>query len=350
MIVNQIYRVAVASLALLVSASAFSEDGDRWFRIELLVFAHESPQTTEQWQSTPKLVYPGAARFLVDPQLVADNLSQHHAQSNVDDFGRQVLTLLPEPGSLAAQEASIRAEQAAAQSLATTPAEPGDPNTPIPAVDEELELLPMPFIALPSSQQEFRGKAAYMQRSGRYRTLFHETWVQPVADEERALPIILDRSGDTGQWPLLQGSVKFYLSRYLHLQTNLWLNTKGEYLPGVWQMPAPPLGPPSLVIEALPEPEVADNREQWSDTTTVADLVPEGELAAETSLVTEDIGPIYPFRHAVLMQQDRRMRSTEVHYIDHPLLGVVTKISPITKDELESMALAEAASTGNQSQ
>ncbi len=35
------------------------------------------------------------------------------------------------------------------------------------------------------------------------------------------------------------------------------------------------------------------------------------------------------------------MRSTEVHYIDHPLLGVVVKLTPLTGVELEAMARAE---------
>ena len=38
------------------------------------------------------------------------------------------------------------------------------------------------------------------------------------------------------------------------------------------------------------------------------------------------------------------MRSTEVHYIDHPRLGVVIKITPLTEEDLELMASAEVAS------
>ena len=95
-----------------------------------------------------------------------------------------------------------------------------------------------------------------MQRTGYDRTLFHETWVQPVEAEQQALPLIIDRSGDSEDWPRLQGSVKLHLSRYLHIETRLWLNTQGEYLPGEWRMPAPPFGPVSVFVEA-PEPEPA---------------------------------------------------------------------------------------------
>ena len=89
-----------------------------------------------------------------------------------------------------------------------------------------------------------------MQRAGGYRTLFHERWVQPVASEGKAIPIVIDRSGDRGDWPVLQGSVKIHISRFLHLETKLWLNTRGEYFPdNAWRMPAPPLGPPAVIVE-----------------------------------------------------------------------------------------------------
>ena len=51
-----------------------------------------------------------------------------------------------------------------------------------------------------------------------------------------------------------------------------------------------------------------------------------------------EAGPVYPYRHAVLVQQKRRMRSNEVHYIDHPLLGAVIKFTPVTADDLAAIA------------
>jgi hypothetical protein len=336
LIQNPQYRLttgALAALALLLASPAFAQD--RWWRVELLIFSHESAQTSEQWNPTPNLAYPSAARFLVEPERVENNIGQHHADSVVDKFGRQILTMLPEPDAPGATPGS-------GNSGASGVDIPRDPNTPAIApleqTGEQITLLPTPFVALPSAQLEFRGKAAYMQRSGKYRTLFHQIWAQPVSDQANALPIILDRSGDTGEWPRLQGSIKLYLSRYLHLETNLWLNTPGDYLPGVWQMPPPPLGPPSLIIEELPEPELADLTGEWSSEAEQPSL-PEG--AEGLPLPEEDLGPVYPYRHAVLLQQERRMRSTEVHYIDHPMLGVVAKLTPLTAADLEAMRQAE---------
>jgi hypothetical protein len=200
---------------------------------------------------------------------------------------------------------------------------------------------PTPWIARPAREREFRGKAAYMQRTGRYQTLFHETWLQPMAGDADSIPIVIDRSGDQQDWPQLQGSVRLYLSRYLHIETNLWLNTDGSYIPGSWAMPAPPLGPVSLiVIEPEPEQEVELGAEQ--SMLSADSLFDAPEDAAEGPLdANEPPGPMYPWRHAVALTEKRRMRSEEVHYLDHPMLGLVVKLTPLTEEELEALAAAE---------
>jgi hypothetical protein len=335
---------AVACLALLAASSALAKE-DRWFRVELLVFSHESKQAAEQWEPTPTLAYPGAARFLVEPQRIKNNLAQHHADSVVDEFGRQILTILPKTGTRNLPRVSDNAttDIPLAGGGASSGVGQAAPNTTTTAEGQSALLRPTPFVALPGSQREFRGKAAYMQRSGQYQTLFHQTWVQPVPGQAAALPIVLDRSGDTGQWTRLQGTITLYLSRYLHLETNLWLNTQGEYLAGDWRMPAPPLGPPSLIIEELPVPQ--NNPTTWGSADQQASTVPGAEI--DLTELEVDTGPVYPYRHAILLQQKRRMRSTEVHYIDHPRLGVVVKLTPVTADELETMALAEAGTASD---
>ncbi len=104
-------------------------------------------------------------------------------------------------------------------------------------------------------------------------------------------------------------------------------------------MPAPPLSPTSLVLVepplllplsgipdrpgypagAQPAPEAAVDAAEEKD----ADQEPAAE-------------PRYPYRHAVKLEQQRRMRSNEVHYIDHPLLGIVIKLTPLDEDDLGS--------------
>lgn len=320
----------VHTLALLTALPAAlpalgqNTDSERWFRVELMIFSHEnaSAGSAERWDPAPQLAYPETGRFLIDEEQVEKNLQAYpDGDSVVDARGVQTITLPAE---------TTPATDIPRQQATDTGAE--DP-TGLPANAEELApLTPAAFTPRPLSELEFRGKAAYMQRTGRFKTLFHQTWLQPMRDEAQALPIIIDRSGDEQSWPRLQGSVKFYLSRYLHIQTNLWLNTPGDYLPAQWTMPAPPMGPPSLIVVEPPS-SASENFYDMSPAPTIDD----------TGMPVEvESGPIYPWRHAILMDQKRRMRSTEVHYIDHPMLGVVVKILPLTTEELEDIALADA--------
>ena len=266
---------------------------DTWYQVELIVFSHPAGNDAEQWDATPNLAYPSASRLLADEVSTPVVISQP--------------------------------EQAA-------------PTAP---------LQPAAFTILPSSQQALRNKAAAIQRSSRYQILFHEAWNQQMTDQANALPIVLDRSGDGGAWPELQGTIKLYVARYLYLETNLWLNTRGEYLPGSWRMPAPPIGPSSLIFEA-PEPELELELEQPQRETITAD--PAIDLESQrvpSTLITitkraETLEPIYPFRHAVRLHQTRRMRSGEVHYIDHPMLGVIVKITPLPDPRSQATPQAES--------
>jgi len=338
---------AALLLAACCSLPLRAQDDDRWYQVELIIFSNEDTTTNEQWEATPSLAYPGAARFLVYPELVAARQEEHGGLSEMDEFGRQFLRpAVDEEDSNPLQGTDIPLRGSRAATVPDAPATV-DPNTPAaadpaPGTDAATPR-PTPFIALPHTAREFHGKSAYMQRTGLYRTLFHETWVQPVPDERLALPLIIDNSGDAGTWTRLQGSIKLHLSRYLHIETNLWLNTRGRYLSGGWRMPPPPLGPPSVIVEA-PEPEI-----EFGDWEEAGEPVQNAVTAEEqlppdpNGIAPEDIEPIYPYRHAVLLRQKRRMRSNELHYIDHPLLGVVIKLTPLDDEQLAEMAAAEQA-------
>ena len=185
----------VLGLLAATTALAQEEEKERWYRVELLIFSHESSTASdsEQWNPTPSLAYPGQGRFLIDPQRVTDNLALYDATSTVDALGHQTLTIIPPPAE----------DEDEAKPLAEPePITPADEQQP---PDVVLATTPSPFIQRPHSELEFRGKAAYMQRTGRYQTLFHETWVQPMVEQGRTLPIIIDRSGDTEAWPPTSG-------------------------------------------------------------------------------------------------------------------------------------------------
>ncbi|MBN7798388.1 CsiV family protein [Parahaliea mediterranea] len=364
---------AIAALTTVLALGPATATADNWYRVELLVFGQggSAAASQERWDPEPTLSYPDRQRFLVYPERVARRLAEHPgATSEVDALGRQVITLpareLPSPdvstpgdstpgdstpGDSTPDESTPdeftfgediprRGESA----REATAGEPLDPNAMAAIEEAAPPALPEPFVARPIDELQYRGKAAYMERHGPYRVLFHQSWVQPVASESRALPIVLDDSGANGAWPELQGSVKLYAARYLHIETDLWLNTDGNYLPDYWHMPPPPLGPASVVIEEPPLPEgfAAVSGDGFDTPVPFADdAAGDPETRGENTEDTQ-AGPAYPYRHAVRLAQSRRMRSAEVHYIDHPMLGVVVKLTPLDEEALRELAAADA--------
>ncbi len=261
--VNVVWFSVICLLSGIASETALAAQS-RWYKVELMVFSQGGGSRAEQWPALPDLRYPERFSVLREAATSA------------------VLDGQLDNGTSATTDVEEQPTQQSTDSLRT----------------------------LADSQLRLRAQAEAMRSSGHYRVHFHKAWVQPMRSKRRALPIILDNSGETGRWPPLQGSVKLYLSRYLHLQTNLWLNTQGSYLEGDWHMPPPPLAPPS-----------GDNN-----------------IASNAVTVYESGNPLrvpgaledYPYRHAIALQQKRRMRSGELHYIDHPMMGALIEVTPLS--------------------
>ncbi|TXS92983.1 hypothetical protein FV139_13595 [Parahaliea maris] len=370
---------ALASLlGLLATQSAWSQlelvpeedSGQRWYRVELMIFTqgNAGAASAERWDPLPELAYPERHRFLVYPEKVEARIAAHPAGENqavtstIGPEGKQTIEFvnieIEEEPELTEGPLDIPYREAAPTTEPLPDAQPGGDQALLPgeAVPTDGELLPeeepappprpTPWVVRPAAEQEFRGKAAYMERRGGYQMLFHQAWLQPMAGENEARAIIIDDSGSEASYPRLQGSVRIYVSRFLHIDTHLWLNTEGEYLPGDWRMPAPPLAPASLsIVEPLDPNEFGEyvvradavlDGTAWTD----GEAVSPGEIAVNPT--PGALPPPYPYRHAIVLQQHRRMRSTEVHYLDHPMLGVVVKLTPLSEETLEQLGEAEA--------
>lgn len=142
--------------------------------------------------------------------------------------------------------------------------------------------------------QEFSGVVASLQRSSAYKVLLVKSWRQPGLSREQAIPVVLQGGQAYGEHFRLEGTVNLILSRYLHLETDLWL---GDYV----QTFAPS------------EPAPAD---------AVGLPVEDGSIAPANQSSFEAT-------HLIRMQDTRRMRSKELHYLDHPLMGVIVKVIPL---------------------
>jgi hypothetical protein len=323
---NCLLGLTLPLLAVSAQAQPDTEDPD-WYRVEILVFANLDPESalSETWPLLPALAYP--------PQL------QRLLRGSERQAADTPFLLNPLEQQLPALPCDLRWDSSieALEQEWTNKQRYRRPNIVLePLVELDV---PVPFTLLNEQQQEFRTEHRRLERSRDINVLFHQTWIQPIRGKNESLPILLESEIERGDYPALQGSIALYSSRYLHLETNLWLNTDGRYLEHEWTMPLPPM-PPSeektaqlfkldvgatWLAQPAPVMEVAAELEALADES--AELAQPAVELVTTRPGTEVPSADYAFRHAIKLQQRRRMRSSELHYIDHPMLGVLIKVT-----------------------
>lgn len=235
-----------------------------------------------------------------------------------------------------------------------------------------------------------------------YQLLWHQAWLQPMLPETEAPWIQVQAGTQYDERYSLEGSLRIYLERFLHLDTDLWLSEFGpaaqdtetdeESAPPPFVLPPYQAGTPACVFYRenwptslgmeIPDIEPGNIMENWwfppFDCTNEAIELPAGlplanpidpyvrlELPSIRFEVVSDnptVGPnqlqeVYPLfvdnavlpsqpegepeekaaeiRQMIPMQQSRRMRSGELHYIDHPRLGVLAIITPVEAPVME---------------
>jgi len=114
----------------------------------------------------------------------------------------------------------------------------------------------------------------------------------------------------------LDGNIQIYVERYLHLQTDLELRIPGKEELQLGAIETN-LAADKLLSSLQKEPERGFGWQLGDDFLT------DGE---QQTTVIRDVLNHY------LMQQSRRIRSNEIHYIDHPLFGLLIQIRPYDRN------------------
>ena len=140
--------------------------------------------------------------------------------------------------------------------------------------------------------------ARSLGRSSRYELLLHQAWRQPIGN--KPIPILIQTGNRYDELYEVDGTLSFSRSRFLHLRTDLWF-TQFE----------PKFNRQQFV------------RMQLGDLTAQAEKYPE-LVAFERNKDTHIAVHSHALRHS------RRMRSSVLHYIDHPFFGVLVKIDNFT--------------------
>lgn len=186
---------------------------------------------------------------------------------------------MPALPAIDAANRSVQAQPAAAPVAQPTPAERA---TKLIA-DYQSQLQDRAFRFEPGNMLLLTPEDGRLQRSSIYRVVFHRAWIQPVPDRDQLRPMLIQAGERIGTGWRIEGFLGVTRGRYLHLDTRLW------YTPN-------------------PSPDAQ----------------------------AEDPGYME-------LREQRRMRSGELHYLDHPKFGVLARVDPIQPPDTLVAELARLA-------
>lgn len=276
---------ALALMLAVTSVSSAATKQQPWYNIELIVFKRLSINQTELPADVERLTlnYPKSILTFATPEL--ETASETDA------------VMLDTLSTLEAQDA--------------------------PEANQG-ELIAGTFLTpLPSSEHRLADKARALRLSRNQRVLFHHSWNQLLTGAKKAPAIFINGGEQYGQHQELEGYVKLSLSRYLHINTNLWLSSfvsnEGQEVGNWTKLPAQP-----LTQRRSPEPEATNDGYSLALNTFEV----QGFNPAKPYMSQEEPSRFHIQSIDNLLQK-RRMRSGELHYIDHPAFGVLLKITPI---------------------
>jgi len=284
-----------AAYALVAAPSAmaqtFSYDGNRWYEIEVSVFSNESSDESNELVIPDKisLSYFEPSRILVPANKI-------YQIPFTDNEPRFVLS-----------DALIGVQQALPAEEPVLPEFIGPRNH---SASEEFRITDFnrdPFIALGNESASFLSYNEKISQAPEHRLLFHAVWRQPVLNRVQSTGILVQGGEQYGLHHELEGSLRFsYNVNRVDVEARLWLASfvsSAELPPGNPQRELPPL---------------PDN-----DAQTAAVINPGFENQ-------------YSINDIAYMEQMRAMISNELHYLDHPDLGIIVEVRPYQLPEQSS--------------
>jgi len=173
-----------------------------------------------------------------------------------------------------------------------------------------------PFQSAQPLDDEYNQSLRSIKLSSHYHVLTEMTWNQPALDKDQAIPVLIQAGKAYGEHHELEGTITLVVARYLHLKADLRL---AEYV--------------ESIEPVLPPQPAAESTDATGQSTGIAPLaLPPGAatqqsaVATDNSIYAAETRTLYVPEHPALLQESRRMRSGELHFLDNPMFGVVVKV------------------------
>lgn len=314
--------LAIMTMGLSLPSYAAEEN---WFEVEVYVFSRQAADT-EQWPEEAKAADTRKAIDLITPVISTDVSSLNSALNGCS-----------------ASDWATRPDWCNEQLQVSTKTQPEQVPVTV-AADEETYAKPGEgVVLLADSQSQFHDMIAKIAREPGVTGLLHMTWQENMLPRHRAKPIRIYAGKDFGKmyqadgakieanndlikhfsylsdfieptssdpvWQL-DGDINIYLNHWLYIETDLVLREEGEK-----DLPKPVEEAGALALTTV----------QSDDTMAQAEQV--------------------PYLYAIHMKQNRRVRSDEMHYFDHPKMGLLIQIRKMEQPAERAANQAELSAT-----
>lgn len=341
------------ALCAAVFAQTSDTDAPQWYQVEVVIFERANEQYTnensEEWPKNIIFGYPKDTIHLLSNDELLAKLEQEKLANNTHSNSIDNNNL--DNSSLDNSSLDNNLD-----TYNNTDDQTNDSNI------NALTRAEQPFILLDKSERQLNIDTQRINRKNNLRVLFHEAWRQPLEAQQAPSNVLILGGNEYDGHHELEGTLNLRVNRYLHVSTNLWFNrfaaNYGQESLHWPPLPDIPQDLPSenddVTISSVDESFSQDygispnleRRNTFSDNTNSTDInyafsvdrnqnTAQWGLTSETNPYWQSTGNLtksepsaYLVEEIILMQQNRRMRSEELHYIDHPRLGITIKITP----------------------
>ncbi len=317
---------------------------DNWYQAEVVIFKHNRRADDERPPANFELNYP------------------HHWQKLImlnTEIDVQNLATLIEYGSsreiteLRKIDIKSQANREGVDVLPNTDLLNHVANAPIE--EEQIRgnypLFEVPYIKLQRNLRNLNETTMVLRRLPQYSVLFHNAWRFPINTTEEDPWIIVEAGSEINSRFELEGSLRFYKSRFLHFESNLWFIETDLDIGEPSNVSFPTLHDTKILktlghdsskratdIHESIAPHTSFNPDniQENHTTLSTPNAKESEFFDASYNVTTGVANNKNQSTTANDQmvsalwsidQSQRLKSSEVHYLDHPRIGIILTIN-----------------------
>lgn len=282
-----------------------------WYQVEFIIFKNldENARYQEQWPTQKELLLSEDTQSLNELLGIPLPTAMQAVKEAAELALLQLEQKLAEQ-TLLEQQSELPAENAIDTSLALVkPAiEVEEPIIDIATrelseqdshllAEDELEPV-ITFIPAAENQLVLSHQAQQLKYNKKYQVIYHGGWQQQLSDGQAMTSYRLSVETDGNE---VDGTINIIRKRFLHVTTDLWMH---ELAIDSAEFDIPVIAQKNLILDDV------------------------NALKIETDTANNKAVGVVEYAR---LYKKERMKSNDLHYIDHPLMGMLIKITPFNE-------------------